>query len=105
MRLFLPVLMFGALLGNMAYVILAREPGLLKWALLTQAFFYASAIIGWFGERYQLRWKIPALTYYIVRASLTPMEGLWGYLRRTQTTLWEKLDRGNPDNLIFLYWP
>ena len=96
MRLFLPVFMSGALLGNIAWVILAPEAGLLKWLLIAQLIFYASAIIGWFGERFQLRWRIPALSYYIARASLTPMEGLWGFLRRTQTTLWEKLDRGNP---------
>jgi cellulose synthase/poly-beta-1,6-N-acetylglucosamine synthase-like glycosyltransferase len=96
MRLFLPVLMFGALLGNVAYVTMAPEAGLLNWLLLAQLIFYLSAVIGWYGERYQLRWRIPALSYYIARASLTPMEGLWGFLRRTQTTLWEKLDRGNP---------
>lgn len=96
LRLFLPALMFGALLGNIGYVMLARDHGLLEWVLLAQVFFYVSAITGWFGERYQQRWKIPALAYYVARASLTPMEGFWGFLRRTQTTLWEKLDRGNP---------
>lgn len=96
LRLFLPVLMLGALAGNTAYVMLAPDPGLLIWALLAQVLVYASAIIGWLGERRQLRWKLPALSYYVVRASLTPLEGLWGFIRRTQTTLWEKLDRGNP---------
>jgi uncharacterized membrane protein YjjB (DUF3815 family) len=96
MRLFLPALMFGALLGNMGYILLAQETGLMKWVLLSQALFYASAMIGWLGERYHQRWKIPALAYFVARASLTPMEGLWGFIRRTQTTLWEKLDRENP---------
>ncbi len=96
LRLLLPALMFGALMGNIGYVILAQEPGLLKWVLFCQAFFYTLAMIGWLGERYQQRWKIPALAYYVVRASLTPMEGFWGFIRRTQTTLWEKVDRGNP---------
>jgi len=96
LRLFLPVLMFGALMGSIGYVILAQEPGLLTWVLFCQAFFYTLAMIGWLGERYQQRWKIPALAYYVVRASLTPMEGFWGFIRRTQTALWEKVDRGNP---------
>jgi cellulose synthase/poly-beta-1,6-N-acetylglucosamine synthase-like glycosyltransferase len=95
MRLFLPILMAGALLGNLGYVMTQHEQGLLEWVLVGQVFVYAVAIIGWFGERYQQRWKIPALAYYVVRASLTPLEGLWGFIRRTQSPLWEKVNRGN----------
>lgn len=96
LRLFLPVLMGGALAGNAACVMLEADAPLLKWLLLAQVLVYVLAVIGWLGERRRLRWKLPALSYYVVRASLTPLEGLWGFIRRTQTTLWEKLDRGNP---------
>jgi hypothetical protein len=88
--------MAGALAGNVAYVMLAPQAPLLRWLLLAQIFDYVLAIIGWLGERRMVRWKPPALSYYVVRASLTPLEGLWGFVRNTQTTLWEKLDRGNP---------
>ena len=94
MRLFLPILMAGALLGNLGYVMTQPDPGLLKWVLAGQVFLYAAAVIGWLAERYQKRWVIPALAYYVVRASLTPLEGLWGFVRRTQSSLWEKVNRG-----------
>lgn len=96
MRLFLPILMAGALVGNLGYVMTQHDSGLLKWVLVGQVSLYVSAFIGWLGERYRQRWLIPALAYYVVRASLTPLEGLWGFLRRTQTSLWEKVNRGNP---------
>jgi biofilm PGA synthesis N-glycosyltransferase PgaC len=95
LRLFLPLLMGGALLGNLGCVIVDEVYGIMGILLAAQTFFYAAAIAGWMGEGLHRRWKLPALAYYVTRASLTPMEGLWGYLMRTQTTLWEKLGRGN----------
>jgi hypothetical protein len=87
--------MAGALLGNLGYVMTQQDSGLLKWVLVGQVSLYVSAFIGWLGERYRQRWIIPALAYYVVRASLTPLEGLWGFVSRTQSSLWEKVNRGN----------
>ena len=95
LRLLLPVIMLGALLGNTGFVILATQPGLLGWILLGQVFFYTFALIGWINEHKQRHWKTPALAYYILRASFTPLPGFWGYISGKQTVLWEKVNRGN----------
>jgi cellulose synthase/poly-beta-1,6-N-acetylglucosamine synthase-like glycosyltransferase len=95
LRLLLPVLMIGALLGNTVYVILATQPGLLGWILPVQLLFYILALIGWLTEHKQRAWKLPALSYFLLRASFTPLSGFWGFVSGKQTVLWEKANRGN----------
>lgn len=90
LRLFLPLFMIGALLGNGAAVVFLATPNLMRWLFVAQSAFYGLALLGWTGERLGRQWRVPMLAYYITGNSLTSVQGFLQYICGKQTVMWEK---------------
>lgn len=94
LRLLLPFLMIGALLGNVALALWFDSPPFFRVTLAGQAAFYLLALLGWAAERTGRPLKAAGVAYFIASGNLTAIEGLAHYLSGRQTVLWQKAERG-----------
>ncbi|PWC35990.1 glycosyltransferase family 2 protein [Azospirillum sp. TSO35-2] len=93
LRLLLPLLMVGALLGNAALALDWPMPAPMLVLLVLQAGFYGLALLGLLLERSGRKWRLPHVAYYLTASNLGALHGLIGYARGTQGVLWAKARR------------
>lgn len=70
---------------------------LLFWG---QVLFYAAALLGWFLEARQIRFKILFIPYYFFIMNLSVYLGFFRYLKGSQSVNWERAKRGEVRNSV-----
>lgn len=101
LRLFIPVYMLVALVGNAFLVFGPRwfgQANPLLWSLMTalliaQIAFYAAALTGAVAERLGRRSKILYLPYFLVSTNLASLSGLFSYLSSGTQVTWQRVQR------------
>jgi cellulose synthase/poly-beta-1,6-N-acetylglucosamine synthase-like glycosyltransferase len=106
LRPLVPLAMFGALLTNVIAVLFPsrrRDQRLqhlappVNWLLmLAQVLFYALAWVGNHTERGGTVGKLLYLPTFLVNSNLAAVIGLYRFLSRRQTTLWQRVRRRDP---------
>jgi cellulose synthase/poly-beta-1,6-N-acetylglucosamine synthase-like glycosyltransferase len=93
LRLLLPFLMLGLLIGTLALLGTGQAPAW-AWALLgAQTAFYVLAALGGLLDAAGMKAKLPKLATFVVTSNWAALQGLLRYLRGKQSVLWEKATR------------
>lgn len=101
LRLFIPVYMLVAYLGNL---LLAFGPhwagqdipvlhGALVTLLVVQTAFYLAALAGYIGERIGRRSKLLYLPYFLCSTNMASLEGLLSFLSKGTGGAWQRVQR------------
>lgn len=70
------------------------SPGFYRVFFYLQALFYLSALCGWLLEKRHIRFKLLFVPYYFLFMNYAVLRGLGRYVSGRQSTLWEKVQRG-----------
>jgi len=93
-----PFLLPVIFIGN--YLAVQRgDEILLSYLLNLQIFFYAAACIGWILDKQNRKINLFSIPYYFLFMNLNMYTGLYQFVFKQQTGVWEKAIRSKNENL------
>lgn len=87
-----PFLMIVALLLNIA-IVCQSSGSLYKLLLACQLIFYCLSLLGWMFDMMNIKVKALYIPFYFCLMNYAVMAGLWRYVTKTQSAVWEKAKR------------
>ncbi|HEY8401643.1 MAG TPA: glycosyltransferase family 2 protein [Cytophagaceae bacterium] len=71
------------------------EGGVYSWILLAQMMFYLLAVVGWYLENRQIRYKVLFVPFYFTMMNYAVFAGFLRFIKGKQNAAWERSKRAN----------